>query len=115
MFGRGDKTFDPYATIARQEAAAFLTRGAKVLGMDTTITADAGFADGEQVDTWARDSVNFVNQIEVMNGTGNNMFTPQGKYSREQSFATVCIGLCWRASSKRYFQIPPFGGGIIFN
>lgn len=89
VFGRGDKTFDPYATIARQEAAAFLTRGAKVLGMDTTITADAGFADGEQVDTWARDSVNFVNQIEVMNGTGNNMFTPQGKYSREQSFATV--------------------------
>lgn len=87
--GRGEKAFDPYATIARQEAAAFLTRGAKVLGMDTTVTAGAGFSDGGQVDSWARDSVSFVSQIKVMSGTGDNMFTPQGTYSREQSFATV--------------------------
>lgn len=87
--GRGDGTFDPYATISRQEAAAFLTRGAKVLGMDTAVIQPSDFADGGDVAEWARDSVSYVSQIKVMNGTGEDRFTPLGSYSREQSFATI--------------------------
>ena len=40
-------------------------------------------------DYWAAPYIGWAYQRGVMNGTGNNMFTPQGKYSREQSFATV--------------------------
>lgn len=87
--GRGNGTFGPYDTITRQEAAAFLTRGAKVLGMDTTVSVEASFADGEAVADWAQNDVSYISQIKVMGGTGENMFSPLGNYSREQSFVTV--------------------------
>lgn len=87
--GRGDGIFDPYATITRQEAAALLMRSAKILGMDTENVVDAGFVDGEEVGVWFKDAVNFVYQINVMNGTGNDAFSPLGTYSREQSYMTI--------------------------
>lgn len=87
--GRGNGVFDPYSTISRQEAAAFLTRGAKVLGMDTTVIEDVTFADAADVAAWAKDDVSYVYQINVMGGTGNDTFSPLGTYSREQSFVTV--------------------------
>lgn len=87
--GRGDGVFDPYATITRQEAAALLMRSAGVLGMDTGNVVDAGFVDGDEVGVWFTDAVNFVYQINVMNGTGNDAFSPLGTYSREQSYMTI--------------------------
>lgn len=87
--GRGSGIFDPYMTITRQEAAAFLARSAKVLGMDTSRVESASFADGENVGVWFTDAVNFVYQINVMGGTGGNNFTPLGTYTREQSFVTI--------------------------
>lgn len=87
--GRGAGIFDPYMTITRQEAAAFLARSAKVLGMDTSKVESASFADGGTVGVWFTDAVNFVYQINVMGGTGGNNFTPLGTYTREQSFVTI--------------------------
>lgn len=87
--GRGDGTFDPYATITRQEAATLLTNGAKALGMDTTVITQASFADSDAVANWAKNSVDFVAQIHVMNGTNEGKFAPAGTYSREQSFMTI--------------------------
>lgn len=87
--GRGDGTFDPYATITRQEAAALLTNGAKALGMDTTVITEASYADSGAVANWAKDGVDFVAQIHVMNGDNEGRFVPAGTYSREQSFMTV--------------------------
>ena len=86
--GRGGSSFDPYATITRQEAAAFLTRSAKVLGMDTSKTSDAGFADSASVGVWFKDAVNYVYHINVMNGSGSG-FVPAGTYTREQSYITI--------------------------
>ena len=87
--GRGGGKFDPYATITRQEAAAFLARSAKVLGMDTSNVTAADFADGDTIGAVFQDSVNFVYQINVMNGTGGNNFSPKGSYTREQSYMTI--------------------------
>ena len=87
--GRGGGEFDPYASITRQEAAAFLMRSAKVLGMDTTQVGSAGFRDDGSVGVWFKDAVNFVYQINVMSGTGNDNFTPLGTYTREQSYVTI--------------------------
>ncbi len=87
--GRGNGIFDPYASITRQEAAAFLMRSAKVLGMDTTQIVNAGFQDDGSVGVWFKDAVNFVYQINVMSGTGDNTFTPLGNYTREQSYTTI--------------------------
>ena len=87
--GRGNGVFDPYATITRQEAAAFLMRSAKVLGMDTSKVGTASFADSGDVGVWFTDAVNFVYQINVMTGTGNNNFSPLGTYTREQSYIAI--------------------------
>ena len=87
--GRGGGVFDPYASITRQEAAAFLMRSAKVLGMDTGNVAVAGFTDSGEVGVWFTDAVNFVYQINVMSGTGNNTLSPLGSYTREQSYVTI--------------------------
>lgn len=87
--GRGEGIFDPYATITRQEAATLLMRAAKVLGMDTGSAAAVSFGDSDQLEVWSRDAVNFVYQLKVMNGTGENRFSPTGSYTREQSYMTV--------------------------
>lgn len=87
--GYGDGTFRPYSNITRQEAAALLTRSAKALGMDTSNPKSVSFADSGSVASWAIDSINFVNQINVMTGTGSNAFSPLGSYTREQSFMTI--------------------------
>lgn len=87
--GRGSGVFDPYASITRQEAAAFLMRSAKVLGMDTSKITAAGFKDEGKVGVVFKDAVNFVYQINVMNGTGGGNFSPTGKYTREQSYITI--------------------------
>lgn len=86
--GRGSGLFDPYASITRQEAAAFLMRSAKVLGMDTSKITASTFSDGDQISVWFKDAVNFVSQINVMSGTGDG-FSPQGNYTREQSYLTI--------------------------
>ena len=87
--GRGDGIFDPYASITREEAAAFLTRTAALLGLDTQSAPAAGFADRNQVGSWFTQAVNFVSQAGIMGGTGQNYFTPQGVYTREQSYLTI--------------------------
>lgn len=87
--GRGEGIFDPYATISRQEAATMLTRAAKVLNMDTAQPQSSAFADREALPAWALEAVDYISQIGVMNGTGDNSFSPLGSYTREQSFITI--------------------------
>lgn len=86
--GRGADTFDPYAAITRQEAAAFLFRMAGVLGMDTG-GRGISFADSDQVGVWFQDAVAFVTDRGVMGSTGANNFSPAASYTREQSFVTL--------------------------
>ena len=87
--GRGEGAFDPYTKLNRQEAAAFLMRAANVLGMDTGTVSSAGYADEASIATWFRDAVNYVSQIGVMNGMGDNSFSPLSGYTREQSYMTI--------------------------
>jgi len=87
--GYGDGTFGPYAQISRQEAAAMLTRAAKTLGATVGQPQSAKYDDAGQIGSWAVESVNYVNSIGVMQGTGDNKFSPVGTYTREQSFVTI--------------------------
>jgi len=86
--GKAEGIFDPAGAIQRQEAAAMLTLAAKVLGMDTSAKASS-FADGAGISAYAKESVDFVYDAEIMRGTGNDMFNPAGFYTREQAYMTV--------------------------
>ena len=91
--GDGDGSFRPNSTITREEAAAMLTRLAKVLNGELPSDAALSFADAAQVSDWAYYPVMFVSNTEdkesgnmVMLGTGDNCFAPSGTYTREQAF-----------------------------
>ena len=87
--GRGNGVFDPYSSITRQEAAAMLMRTAATLGMDTSDAAGSDFKDAANIAPWAQEAVDYVFSIGVMNGTGNNNFSPRNTYTREMSYMTI--------------------------
>jgi len=93
--GKGKGLFDPSGSITRQEAAAMLTRAAKLLGLESGTTAGK-FADDAKISDWAKESVAFVasakdktNEAFIMGGTGDNKFSPAGTYTRQQAFITM--------------------------
>ena len=86
--GVGNGKFAPDRSITRQEAAAMLTRAAKVLDLTAGGTA-AAFADSGDVADWAKEPVDFVSRLGVMGGVGNGKFAPAGTYTREQAIMTM--------------------------
>jgi hypothetical protein len=86
--GVGNDAFNPSGSISRQEAAVMLKRAAGVLGADET-GAQTVFGDIDQVASWAEDALGFVVAKGIMNGTGNNLFSPRGMYTRQQSYVTM--------------------------
>lgn len=103
--GVGSGRFEPDQPVQRQEAAAMLHR----LGMlradyDGSVQGRLPhvFADGADISSWARTGVNWAYRHGIMTGTGDNAFDPLGKYTREQSIATML-----RIYDAQYAVIPP--------
>lgn len=90
--GVGDGKFESNRAIEREEAATMLTRLGKVLDGKLPQNAMLNFADKTSVSDWAYYSVMFVSNNEdengraIMGGTGDNQFSPQETYTREQAF-----------------------------
>lgn len=88
--GVGDGKFNPGAPIRRQDAAAMLYRLAALRkGFDDTPVLSHVFDDGADLRSWARGHVYWVYAKGIMQGTGDNCFTPDGLYTREQSILTM--------------------------
>lgn len=87
--GTGDRKFQPYETITRQEAAVMLTSMASLGGQSTTVTENLLITDREWVDTWALSSVAYVYLNNIMGSTGHDAFSPLDLYTREQAFVTM--------------------------
>jgi hypothetical protein len=98
--GVGVGVFNPSGSISRQEAAVMLKRAALVLGAADT-AAQTNFQDGGQVADWARDALGFVVANGIMKGTGDDVFSPLGMYTRQQSFVTMM---------RLYDAVPGTGG-----
>lgn len=95
--GVGDKLFAPNLEITRQEAAVMLVRAAKLLGEVPAAAVTKAFDDDDKIASWAKESVNaaafalkdLTNNTALMSGTGKNMFSPLGTYTREQAIITA--------------------------
>ncbi len=61
---------------------------AGVLGRPIEETEPA-FADNGDISGWAVPFVGKMQASGIMNGTGNDRFSPQGSYTREQSITTM--------------------------
>lgn len=70
--GNTDTTFNPNGTITKQEAAAMITRSARLCGINTDVEGGtvrdvlAQFADYVKTDDWARESLAFCYQQNIL-------------------------------------------------
>ena len=95
--GKGDGIFAPNDNITREEASAILVRMFKLLTGVTPLGGDIyRFNDHESISDWAKESVYAAYNSKIMTGIGDNIFNPQGTFTREQSFVTfknIMIGM----------------------
>ena len=88
--GVSDTKFSPNALITRQEAATML---ANTIHMQVGFsykenTSRYGYSDFSKIASWAKPAVMVMYSTDVMEGTGGK-FDYNGKYTREQSIATM--------------------------
>ena len=82
--GVGGGYFAPNRTITREQAAVMLARLTEVIGHSLEAVAPA-FADNANISSWATQAVGQMYTAGIMGDTGNNMFSPGGDCTREQS------------------------------
>ena len=94
--GTSATTYGPNGILAREQAATMLTRVEKkayipgwTLATDSSYTLNftqpAKFADDGKISDYAKSSVYFMNAKGVINGTGNNMFSPTVTATRQEA------------------------------
>ena len=88
VLGVSNDRFDPDGKLTREQAAVMLSRLAEVIGKPLA-KGDASFVDSAKISSWASAQVGQVQAAGIMSGVGNNVFDPQGDYTREQSITTV--------------------------
>ena len=86
--GVGNNRFDPNARLTREQAAAMLARLADAVGKPFPKQA-ATFTDNSEISSWALEAVGKTQAAGIMGGVGDNRFTPQDPYTREQSIVTL--------------------------
>lgn len=86
--GVGNNLFNPSGQFSREQAATMIMNTCRAIGANVDNPPASGFADMGSAASWAVNGINFVRANGIMQGTGNNNFTPQGTYTIEQSIVT---------------------------
>lgn len=90
--GVGNGKFAPQQQLTRQQAASMLHRLGNLRKNAKDSVKDRMphvFADGADIQAWARSDVYWAYNSGVMNGVSGNRFAPNNSYTHEQSIATV--------------------------
>ncbi len=89
--GVSETSFDPDASITREQMAAILYRYASYCKVDVSAAADlSGYADASAVSDYAKTAMQWVVAGGVMNGTSATTLDPSGTATRAQA-ATVLV------------------------
>ena len=86
--GTGGNNFSPNMQFNREQAAVIVSRLAYAIGQPLPQVA-AAFADNAQISSWAIEQAGQAQAAGIMGGVGNNVFNPQGVFSREQSIIAI--------------------------
>ncbi len=97
--GMTHDTFAPDAPVTREQAAKLVAYYVQRLGLglkpaDSEVFIPDSFADAEKVSSWAKDSVNMMRVLGILNGMPNEAgeicFFPQNKLTRAECAAFFC-------------------------
>ena len=86
--GVGNNRFAPDQQLTREQAAVILGNLATALN-NPFPSGSPTFADNAKIANWAAAQVGQVQAAGIMGGVGDNLFSPQGMYTREQSIVTI--------------------------
>jgi hypothetical protein len=87
--GRGEQRFAPNEPISRAEMAAMIVRA---IGLPTGGTADAevaGYADANDIPSWARPYVTAASEASLMQGRSGGIFAPLANATRAEAAQLV--------------------------
>lgn len=88
--GKSETMFAPNDYITREEAATILYRMAKFMNIDLPDVFDSVYFDDEaEISDWALMAVKVMRDMGVMNGTSDNIFSPDDVYTVEQAIVTM--------------------------
>ena len=93
--GTSETTFSPDATLNRQQMATFLYRTLRYIEKNsdykyTSYTSKlANYADNAQLESWAVESMAFMNALDLIKGTSDTTLSPNNKCTIEQAIAVA--------------------------
>lgn len=87
--GVGEGRFSPGGLLTREQLAAMLWRAMEKVGVKAERVDLAAYTDGEEVSSWAADSLSALVGLEVMAGTGANALSPKDSCTVEQAILLV--------------------------
>ena len=87
--GDSESTFNPTGRMSRQDMAVIIYRTAKALGYELADDDGADFADITDVSDYAKDAVKALCAKGIVNGTGDNKFSPKDTVTRAQAAKIV--------------------------
>lgn len=89
--GISNDKFGIGSTITRQDMAVMAYRVLKSKGLLKEIeVSENSFADSDAISDYAKEAVNYMYSVGILNGVGDNLFEPQGVTTR--AAAAVVIG-----------------------
>ena len=86
--GTGGGMFSPGGRIDREQAATMIMNACSAVNADVSRRPASGFADMGSASGWAVDGINYVRANGIMQGTGDNAFSPKTAFTKEQSIVT---------------------------
>ena len=86
--GVGGGLFEPNSPLTREQAATMLSRLAEAMGKPFP-DKESTFADKGSFESWSAARIGQIQAAGIMDGIGNNTFSPKTDYTREQSITTM--------------------------
>ncbi len=98
--GIDDSHFEPARTITRQDMAVILARALKYMGVTEAGDRQIDYADGDSIADYAKEAVNLISSLEIMNGVGNGQFDPMANANRAMAAKVIEIAYTLTGGTK---------------
>jgi len=90
VLGGDDGKFNPESYITRQDMSVIIARALELCGIKADAENGQLFDDDESISDYAKDAIYLLKDLGIINGTGENNFTPLGNATRAQTAKMVC-------------------------